>query len=66
MPSYELMTAKVVDEVMGMKLMRFPVKRELYYEKDSYGSVSYFGFYSTEKAAKVSWRAELRSRGVHA
>lgn len=66
MPSYELMTAKIVDEVEGMRLMHFPVKKELYYEKDGYGAVSYFGFYSTNKAAKASWRADLRSRGVHA
>ncbi len=65
MPCFELMTAKVVEEIMGYKLMHFPVKKELYYEKDVYGTVTYLGWYATNKAAKAMWHGELRSKGVH-
>lgn len=65
MPSFELMTAKVVDRVGGKRLMHFPADKSRYYQKDEYGAVSYFGKYGTNKAAKAMWRGELRSRGYH-
>lgn len=65
MPSFELMTAKVVDEVCGKKLMHFPANKQSYYQKDEFGAVSYVGWYATNKAAKAVWRGQLRSMGVH-
>ena len=65
MPSYELVTAKVVDEVAGMRLLHFSCDKRHYYQKDSYGTVSYFGWDATNKAAKAMWRGNLRSMGVH-
>ena len=66
MPCFELMTAKVVDAVCGYKLMHFPVNKQNYFQKDAYGSVTYVGWYATQKTAKAVWRGELRSIGVNA
>lgn len=65
MPSFELMTAKVVDEVDGYRLLHFPCNRQSYYQRDKHNATSYVGWYATNKAAKAMWRGQLRSQGVH-
>lgn len=64
LPSFELMTAKVIAEEKGNKLLHFPARKHEYFQKDAYGSVSYFGKFKNNRFARVSWRADLRSRGV--
>lgn len=64
MPSYELLTAKVVHRAAGRKLIHTCVERNRYYERDQYGTTSYFGTYRSAREARTCWVADLRSRGL--
>ncbi|MBQ9741479.1 MAG: hypothetical protein IJV91_11155 [Kiritimatiellae bacterium] len=64
MPSYELLTAKVVYRAARRKLIHTCVEKNRYYERDQYGTTSYFGTYRSAREAKTCWVADLRSRGL--